>query len=88
MISLDLTHEVILDQTKLYLVKGRTITTCHTCKKSVYRMTAFRCDECKHDFCGGCVASCRCQSRGFRVNLSFWKRQTGTATQQRLALVR
>jgi hypothetical protein len=88
MISLDLTHEVILDQTKLFLVKGRTITTCHACKKSVYRMTAFRCNECRHDFCAGCVASCRCQSRGFRVNLSFWKRQTATGTHQRLAIVR
>jgi hypothetical protein len=88
MISLDLTHEVTVDQTKLFLVKGRKITTCHTCKKSVHRISSFRCDECRHDFCQGCVASCRCQSRGFRVNLSFWKRQPVTGRTQRLAIVR
>ena len=63
MISLDLTREVPVDTTKPYIVKGRKVSLCHHCKKSVTRNTLLRCNECRRDFCPSCLDACRCYLR-------------------------
>ncbi len=63
MISLDLTREVPVDTTKLYLMKGRKVSVCHNCQKSVSRHTLLRCNECRHDYCPSCLDACRCYLR-------------------------
>ncbi len=77
-----------IDQTRLFLVKGKKIAACHACKKSFMRVMMIPCGECKHNFCRGCVDACRCYSKGFRMNLSFWKRSAPAAPARTLALVR
>lgn len=69
MISLDLTRKAPLaDLGKLHLVKGRNISLCHHCKKSVPRKGLLRCNECRHDFCSNCLDACRCYTEGgFRI---------------------
>lgn len=69
MISLDLTSKApLVDLGKLHLVKGRNISVCHHCKKSVLRKTLLRCNECRHDFCPNCLDACRCYTQGgFRM---------------------
>jgi len=63
MISLDLTREVPADKSKLYLIKGRKVSLCHHCEKSVSRHILLRCNECRHDFCPNCLDACRCYLR-------------------------
>jgi predicted sulfurtransferase len=69
MISLDLTRQAPpADRSKLHLVKGREISLCHHCKKSMSRKSLLRCNECRHDFCPNCLDACRCYTQGgFRV---------------------
>ncbi|HEX6496851.1 MAG TPA: hypothetical protein VF018_15275 [Acidobacteriaceae bacterium] len=76
MISLDLTRVApILDRDKLYLVKGRNISICYHCKKSMLRKSLLRCNECRHDFCPNCLDACRCYTQGgFRIGSSREKR--------------
>ena len=84
MISLDLTREApLVDRGKLHLVKGRNISICHHCKKSLSRKSLLRCNECRHDFCPNCLDACRCYTQGcFRVGS---RRKEGSS--RRLALV-
>jgi predicted sulfurtransferase len=70
MISLDLTRVAapLVDGSKLHLVKGRSISICHHCKKSLSRKSLLRCNECRHDFCSNCLDACRCYTQGgFRI---------------------
>ena len=69
MISLDLTREApLVDRSKLHLVKGRDVSVCHHCKKSVLRKSLMRCNECRRDFCPNCLDACRCYTQGgFRI---------------------
>ena len=69
MISLDLTREApLVDRSKLHLVKGRQVSVCHHCKKSLSRKSLLRCNECRHDFCPNCLDACRCYTQGgFRI---------------------
>jgi predicted sulfurtransferase len=65
MISLDLTrHASLVDRNKLHLVKGREVSICHHCKKSVLRKSLMRCNECRRDFCASCLDACRCYTQG------------------------
>lgn len=76
MISLDLTREAPIDTTKLYLMKGRKVSVCHHCLKSVSRQSLLRCNECRHDFCSNCLDACRCYTEGgFRIGLRRRKQQ-------------
>lgn len=78
-----------VDETKLFLMKGRSITICHSCLKSVNRKSLSRCKHCTHDFCPGCAGACRCESKpAFRINMRFWKRQPLPTPASKLALVR
>jgi predicted sulfurtransferase len=85
MISLDLTREApLVDREKLHLIKGRNISICHHCKKSLSRKSLLRCNECRHDFCPNCLDACRCYTQGgFRVG----SRRKQPAPARRLALV-
>jgi predicted sulfurtransferase len=85
MISLDLTREApLVDRGKLHLVKGRNISICHHCKKTLSRKRLLRCNECRHDFCPNCLDACRCYTQGgFRMGSR--RRQPPPA--RRLALV-
>lgn len=85
MISLDLTREAPIDTTKLYLMKGRKVSVCHHCHKSVGRQSLLRCNECRHDFCSNCLDACRCYTQGgFRIGL---RRRQQPAQTRHLALV-
>jgi predicted sulfurtransferase len=77
MISLDLTRVApILDRDKLHLIKGRNVSVCHHCKKSMLRKSLLRCNECRHDFCPNCLDACRCYTQGgFRVGSRRQPRQ-------------
>lgn len=87
MISLDLTREIPVDTSKLYLMKGRKVSVCHHCHKSVSRSALLRCNECRHDFCQNCLDACRCYARpGYKMNRGFLKRQQNTPPRH-LALV-
>ncbi len=89
MTSPELTHDAPVDQTKLFLMKGRSAAICHACLKSVNRKSLSRCQHCTHDFCPGCTDACRCQSKpAFRINLNFWKRHSTPLPPRTLALVR
>lgn len=68
MISLDLTRANPSDTKKLFLMKGRSVSICHHCHKSVSRTSLLRCNECRHDFCPHCLDACRCYTEsGFRI---------------------
>ncbi len=68
MISLDLTRTPAGDTKKLYLMKGRSVSICHHCQKSLNRKSLLRCNECRHDFCANCLDACRCYTEGgFRI---------------------
>lgn len=82
MISLDLTREVPVDTTKLYLMKGRKVSVCHHCHKSVSRHTLLRCNECRQDFCPSCLDACRCYLRP-----AARRRKQESVKQPQLALV-
>jgi predicted sulfurtransferase len=71
MISLDLTRQApLVDRSKPHLIKGRNISICHHCKKSVVRKSLMRCNECRHEFCPNCLDACRCYTQGgFRIGV-------------------
>lgn len=84
MISLDLTRQMPAPPKKLHLVKGRSISLCHHCHKSMERKSLLRCNECRHDFCSNCLDACRCYTEGgFRIG----QRRRQTSTPRHLALV-
>lgn len=85
MISLDLTREApLVDRGKLHLIKGRNVSICHHCKKSLSRKSLLRCNECRHDFCSNCLDACRCYTQGgFRMG----SRRRQPQTPRHLALV-
>ena len=85
MISLDLTREApLVDRGKLHLIKGRNVSICHHCKKSLSRKSLLRCNECRHDFCTNCLDACRCYTQGgFRMG----SRRRQPQTPRYLALV-
>jgi predicted sulfurtransferase len=68
MISLDLTREAPVDTKKLHLMKGRKVSVCNHCHRSVARTALMRCNECRRDFCQNCLDACRCYTEGgFRI---------------------
>ena len=84
MISLDLTRQTPANSTKLYLMKGRKVSICHHCHKSMGRESLLRCNECRHDFCSNCLDACRCYTEGgFRIGARRPKQKPAV----RLALV-
>ncbi len=84
MISLDLTRKAPVDTTRLHLMKGRKVSVCHHCLKSVVRESLLRCNECHHDFCNNCLDACRCYTQGgFRIG----RRKQQPAQTRHLALV-
>jgi predicted sulfurtransferase len=70
MISLDLTRQASVDKNKPHLVKGRDVSLCFHCHRSVSRKSLLRCNECRHDFCPNCLDACRCYTQGgFRITV-------------------
>ena len=85
MISLDLSRELPADTKKLHLMKGRKVSVCTHCLKSVTRSSLLRCNECRHDFCPNCLDACRCYTQGgFRMGQ---KRRQQASAVRHLSLV-